>query len=351
MISVRKLEKSFGTTRVVHDVSFEVERGELVALLGPSGGGKSTVLRMIAGLDAPDAGEILIDGRDATSTRVQDRAVGFVFQHYALFRHMNVRDNVAFGLEARDVPRKQARARADELLELVQLSGLGDRYASQLSGGQRQRVALARALAPEPAMLLLDEPFGALDASVRADLRQWLRRLQRERGITAIFVTHDQDEALELADRVVILNRGRVEQCGKPSEVYDRPASPFVASFLGASNVLTGIVREGRLEAGAVALDASGQREGEARAYVRHHAVEVLGHTHDHTGTHSALRARIRAHARLGWRSRLELELADGRSLVAELPRERSESLALSVGDEVFVELRDPAVFVEDYVI
>jgi sulfate transport system ATP-binding protein len=351
VISVRALSKSFGRTRVVDDVSFEVQRGELVALLGPSGSGKSTVLRMIAGLEAPDAGEILVEGRDATRTPVQERSVGFVFQHYALFRHMNVRDNVGFGLEVRGTPRKEARRRADELLELVHLSGLGDRHPSQLSGGQRQRVALARALAPAPSMLLLDEPFGALDTKVRADLRAWMRGLQRERGITALIVTHDQDEALELADRVVLLHRGRVEQIGRPTEVYDHPASPFVASFLGSSNVLTGVVREGRLEAGAVALDASGSREGEAQAFVRHHQVEVLGHAQPTSEAGDQLRARIRAEVRLGWRTRLELELSDGRTLVAELPRDRSESLNLSVGDEVFVALRAPAVFVEDYVI
>src|SRR5262249_50750040 len=217
-IVVRELCKTFGATRVVDHVSFSIASGELVALLGPSGGGKSTVVRMSAGLEVPDSGEVVLNGAVATDARVQDRAVGFVFQHYALFRHMTVRENVGFGLSVRRRPRAEIDAAVRELLDLVQLGALGDRYPDELSGGQRQRLALARALAPRPSLLLLDEPFGALDAKVRAELREWIRALHHERQITSVFVTHDQDEALELADRVIVLHRGRVEQIGTPEE-------------------------------------------------------------------------------------------------------------------------------------
>ncbi len=244
-IVVRDLCKSFGAVKVVDHVSFEIPSGQITALLGPSGGGKSTVLRMIAGLEVPDAGEVVLNGVVSTKARVQERAVGFVFQHYALFRHMTVRQNIAFGLSVRGRPRAEIDAAVRELLELVQLGTLGDRYPDELSGGQRQRVALARALAPRPSLLLLDEPFGALDAKVRMDLREWIRRLHREREITSVFVTHDQEEAIDLADRVIVLHKGCVEQIGTPEEIYDLPATEFVASFVGASNVLQGEVKGG----------------------------------------------------------------------------------------------------------
>ena len=243
-IEVRNLTKSFGSFIALRDVSFTVNSGELVALLGPSGSGKTTLLRVIAGLETPDVGSVLFDGDDATRRDPRERGVGFVFQHYALFRHMTVFENVAFGLRVRPRDRRPTQdditRRVHELLELVQLDYLGDRRPSQLSGGQRQRVALARALAVEPSVLLLDEPFGALDAKVRQELRRWLRRLHQEIHLTSVFVTHDQEEALELANRVVVMNEGRVEQDAAPGEVIERPATPFVSSFLGNVNLFHG---------------------------------------------------------------------------------------------------------------
>ena len=247
-IAVRHLSKRYGTFQAVDDVSFDVPAGQLVALLGPSGSGKSTILRIIAGLETAETGTVELTGEDATAVPIQQRGVGFVFQHYALFRHMTVRDNIAFGLKVRKLPKAEIRARVDELLDLVQLAGYAARYPSQLSGGQRQRVALARALAPRPKVLLLDEPFGALDAKVRDELRTWLRRLHDEVHVTSLFVTHDQQEAFEVADQVVVLNRGRIEQMGPPQELYERPATPFVTGFLGSVNVLRGqtCLRHGR---------------------------------------------------------------------------------------------------------
>ncbi len=234
-IAVRNLSKRYGTFQAVDNVSFDVPAGQLVALLGPSGSGKSTILRMIAGLETAETGAVELTGEDATGVPIQHRGVGFVFQHYALFRHMTVRENIAFGLKVRKVKKAEIRERVDALLELVQLSGYAARYPSQLSGGQRQRVALARALAPRPKVLLLDEPFGALDAKVREELRTWLRRLHDEVHVTSLFVTHDQQEAFEVADQVVVLNRGRVEQMGPPQELYENPKTPFVTSFLARS--------------------------------------------------------------------------------------------------------------------
>ena len=246
-IEVRNLTKSFGSFIALRDVSVTVDSGELVALLGPSGSGKTTLLRVIAGLEAPDAGSVLFDGDDATRRDPRERGVGFVFQHYALFRHMTVFENVAFGLRVRPRDRRPSaediRRRVHELLELVQLDYLGDRLPSQLSGGQRQRVALARALAVEPSVLLLDEPFGALDAKVRQELRRWLRRLHQEIHLTSVFVTHDQEEALELANRVVVMNEGRIEQDAAPGEVIEKPATPFVSNFLGNVNLFHGRVQ------------------------------------------------------------------------------------------------------------
>ena len=242
MITVNSVTKRFGDFPALHGIDLKIEPGEFIALLGPSGSGKTTLLRIIAGLEFQDAGEVLFDGKDVSRIGVGDRGVGFVFQNYALFRHMTVAENIAFGLNVRkrrDRPKKAAiRERAAELLRLVQLDGLGDRLPSQLSGGQRQRVALARALAIEPKLLLLDEPFGALDAKVRKDLRRWLRELHRQMGLTSIFVTHDQEEALELADRVVVMDHGRIEQVGTPEEVYMEPATPFVGDFVGETNTL-----------------------------------------------------------------------------------------------------------------
>src|SRR6059058_1490471 len=259
-IEIRNVSKKFGEFHALRDVSLDVRSGELIALLGPSGCGKTTLLRIIAGLETADAGSILFSGEDTTEVHVRERQVGFVFQHYALFRHMNVFENVAFGLRVK--PRKerpsedQIREKVKRLLELVQLDWIADRYPPQLSGGQRQRIALARALAVEPRVLLLDEPFGALDAKVRKELRRWLRQLHDELHVTSIFVTHDQEEALEVADQVVLMNKGRVEQLGAPSAVYNYPASPFVYGFLGNVNLFHGRVHEGVLNVGGIAFDA-----------------------------------------------------------------------------------------------
>ncbi|HEY5972655.1 MAG TPA: sulfate/molybdate ABC transporter ATP-binding protein [Pseudoxanthomonas sp.] len=274
-IKIENLSKRFGEFVALDDISLNVREGELLALLGPSGSGKTTLLRVIAGLEHADAGRVLFGGQDASRLNVQERRVGFVFQHYALFRHLNVRDNIAFGLRVRRGkerwPETRIRQRVEELLSLVQLEGLESRFPSQLSGGQRQRVALARALAIEPRVLLLDEPFGALDAQVRRDLRRWLRELHDRTGLTTVFVTHDQEEALELADRVAILNQGRIEQLGSPAETYDEPASPFVYSFVGAVNRLPGQWRDGRLHVAGLdfAPPVTTPGEGAADLYVR----------------------------------------------------------------------------------
>ena len=263
-IEVQSVSKRFGGFLAIDEVSLRVETGELVALLGPSGCGKTTLLRLIAGLEMPEAGTVLFHGADASRRRAADRRVGFVFQHYALFRHMTVFENIAFGLRVRPratrPPAAEIEARVRRLIELVQLEPMTDRYPAQLSGGQRQRVALARALAVEPEVLLLDEPFGALDARVRKELRRWLRRLHDELNVTSIFVTHDQEEALEAADRVVVMNRGRVEQVGTPAEVYAHPASPFVYDFLGDVNLFHARVEQGKAWVGPVAFDAPARR-------------------------------------------------------------------------------------------
>jgi len=279
---LREITKSFGTFKVLDRVSMDVRDGGLVALLGPSGSGKTTLLRIIAGLEFPDAGTIEEDGHDITDTHARQRGVGFVFQHYALFRHMSVFENIAFGLRVRKTPQAEVTARVEELLRLVRLEGLGGRKPAQLSGGQRQRVALARALAVRPKMLLLDEPFGALDAKVRVELRQWLRRLHEEIGMTSVFVTHDQEEAFELADEVVVMNRGAIEQTGSPAEVFDRPATPFVMDFLGAVNVFHGRVENGRAYWHGIPIDYPDYPHAqarEARVYLRPHELEIAAPT------------------------------------------------------------------------
>ncbi len=263
--------KTFQTFRAVKDVSLEIESGELVALLGPSGSGKTTILRMVAGLEFADGGHIYFGDQDATDIPVRDRGVGFVFQHYALFPHMTVAQNIAFGMEVSKVKRDKAaiHARVAELLRLVRLEGLGERFPAQISGGQRQRVALARALAVDPKVLLLDEPFGALDANVRRELRRWLREIHSELGITTLFVTHDQEEALDLADRVVILKDGHIVQQGTPEEVCREPKSAFVMKFLGDANMLPAEVRDGRAYADGAVIDAAGIADGKAELYAR----------------------------------------------------------------------------------
>jgi sulfate/thiosulfate transport system ATP-binding protein len=274
-IRIEGVEQDFGAFPALRDVSLDIQPGELVALLGPSGSGKTTLLRVIAGLNSPDRGRILFDGENATNLPVQDRHVGMVFQNYALFKHMTVADNIGYGLRVRPRRTRPSRsaiqARVTELLQFMQLDGLGGRYPAQLSGGQSQRVALARALAIEPRVLLLDEPFGALDARVRKDLRRWLRDIHKQTGLTTVFVTHDQDEAMELADRVVVLNEGRIEQIGTPEELYDRPASPFVISFVGEAVALLVTIFDGHVTFGGreLHIDTHGLRSGPARVFFR----------------------------------------------------------------------------------
>lgn len=308
-IDVHAVSKTFGTFKALDNVSLNIASGELVALLGPSGSGKTSLLRIIAGLEWPDAGEIHFDGADALSLSVKERDVGFVFQHYALFRHMNVYDNIAFGLRVR--PRKvrksedEIRARVEKLLDLVQIGSLASRYPTQLSGGQRQRVALARALAIEPKVLLLDEPFGALDAKVRKDLRRWLRDLHNELNVTSVLVTHDQEEALEVADRVVVMGRGKIEQVGTPSDVYDAPASAFVHDFIGESVALPVQVEDGAVRIGErrLRLDAQGAPSGPARLFVRPHDIEIAP-----AGT-DALQGEVLAIRRFGPTHRVDVQV------------------------------------------
>jgi sulfate transport system ATP-binding protein len=350
-IEVRNLRKSFGNFVALDNVSLDVPGGELVALLGPSGSGKTTLLRIIAGLEPADQGTILFHGENATDRPVRERQVGFVFQHYALFRHMSVFENVAFGLRVR--PRKVRPPEGDiretvmGLLSLVQLDVLADRRPSELSGGQRQRVALARALAVKPKVLLLDEPFGALDAKVRKELRRWLRRLHEEVHVTSVFVTHDQEEALEVSDRVVIMNEGRVEQSGTPEAVYDRPATPFVYGFLGDVNLFHGRIHQGHVNIGDTQLDAPEWADASDRAgvaYVRTYDVE-LGHSPSGSSSLEAVVRNVRA---FGPIVRLELDLVnDGKTIEAHIPRGQFSQLAVSQGQMVYVSPKNLRVFAE----
>ena len=312
-IVASNVSKRFGDFAALDDVTVEVPDGSLTALLGPSGSGKSTLLRVIGGLDRPDAGTIEIGGVDVTKLPAHKRGIGFVFQHYAAFKHMTVRKNVAFGLDIRKRPKDEVRKRVDDLLELVQLSGFADRYPAQLSGGQRQRMALARALAIEPEVLLLDEPFGALDANVRKDLRAWLRRLHDEMHVTTVFVTHDQEEAMEVSDRIVIVNHGKVEQVGDPHELYDHPANDFVMGFVGP------VTRLGD-------------------TLIRPHDIEIR--LEPNGTTHSATIAHI---ARLGFEVRIDLALEDGQETSVQVTREESRVLDLEPGKTVFVRPRPTA--------
>ncbi len=306
-ITVENARKQFGDFVALDDVSIEVRDGSLTALLGPSGSGKSTLLRVIAGLEEPDSGRIVISGEDMTRVPVQDRNVGFCFQHYAAFKHMTVHDNVAFGLQIRKRGKKEIKDRVQELLELVQLGGFAHRYPSQLSGGQRQRMALARALAVEPKVLLLDEPFGALDARVRTELRRWLRRLHDEVHVTTIFVTHDQEEAMDVAEQIVVMNDGLVEQAGTPTDLYDHPNTEFVMSFVGSANRI-------------------GSR------LVRPHDVQLA-----HIATPNSEEAMIDRIVHLGFEVRCELTLADGNPLIAQLTRAQVEELELQEKQIVYV--------------
>jgi sulfate transport system ATP-binding protein len=342
-ILAENLDKSFGGFQAVKGVSFNALEGKITALLGPSGSGKSTVLRMIAGLERPDAGRIWVDGEEQTNKSPQDRRLGFVFQHYALFRHMTVRQNVTFGLSVRKVSKGEQLSRVDELLELVGLEAFSSRYPDQLSGGQRQRVALARALAPRPKVLLLDEPFGALDARVRQELRRWLDELHRELGVTSLLVTHDQEEALELANEVVVMRRGEVEQIGTPDQIYNQPASPFVAGFVGASNVLRGVVWDGHVHFGHSAVAGAHHLDDgtEALAYIRPHDVEITVEPGE-----MSFPVHVERRIDLGWMSKVQLRLEDGQLLLAQLPNEEIEGVR--AGKDMFANLRNAKVFSGD---
>jgi sulfate transport system ATP-binding protein len=317
-IEVRNVNKKFGDFVALEDVSMTVTDGALTALLGPSGSGKSTLLRIIAGLETPDSGEVVIDEQNVTHSPARERGVGFVFQHYAPFKHMTVHDNVGFGLSVRKRPKEEIHERVNELLGLVRLDGLAGRYPSQLSGGQLQRMALARALAVQPQVLLLDEPFGALDAQVRAELREWLRQLHEEIHVTTVFVTHDQEEAMEVAEQIVVMNHGRIEQAGAPRALYESPSNEFVMSFIGPVNRL-------------------------GDAYVRPHDIELLEES-DGTGT-EALVERV---VHLGFEVRVELKLDDGREIWAQVTREQAQQLELKEGQIVAVRLPPPRVFEND---
>ncbi|NHZ80632.1 sulfate ABC transporter ATP-binding protein [Massilia sp. CCM 8695] len=350
-IEVSNINKRFGDFVALDNVSLQFPSGELTALLGPSGCGKTTLLRIIAGLEYPDSGRVLLDGEDASDRHVRERQVGFVFQHYALFKHMTVFENVAFGLRVkprRDRPNEQQiRHKVQQLLELVQLDWLADRHPPQLSGGQRQRIALARALAVEPRVLLLDEPFGALDAKVRKELRRWLRRLHDDLHVTSIFVTHDQEEALEVSDQVVLMNKGRVEQLGSPEQVYNNPASPFVYGFLGNVNLFHGRVNDGVMASGDASFSVPGHASatnGQGIAYVRPHDLDIDRYTPGAEGIVVKLR---RAHA-IGPLAQLDLERADNAELIdAVIPNERYRQLQLKEGETLVVRPRRMQVFVD----
>jgi sulfate/thiosulfate transport system ATP-binding protein len=314
MITATGITKRFGEFEALRGVSLEIPSGSLTALLGPSGSGKSTLLRVIAGLEVPDSGSVVIDGRDATALAPQQRGIGFVFQHYAAFKHMTVRENVAFGLRVRKRSKAEIAARVNELLGIVGLAGYADRHPGQLSGGQRQRMALARALAVEPSVLLLDEPFGALDAKVRAELRAWLRRLHDEVHVTTVLVTHDQEEAMDVADRIAVLNDGDIEQAGAPRELYERPATPFVMGFLGP------VTRLGA-------------------DLVRPHDVAISLHAED-----GALQAQVVRVVHLGFEVRVELALDDGDDVSVQLSRGEADELELATGDIIYVRALAPAL-------
>ncbi|MCP5268341.1 MAG: sulfate ABC transporter ATP-binding protein [Zoogloeaceae bacterium] len=337
-IEIKNVVKRFGSFVALDDISLDIPTGELVALLGPSGCGKTTLLRIIAGMESADAGEVSFSGQEATHLHARDRNVGFVFQHYALFRHMTVFENVAFGLRVKAKKQRPAEAeirkRVMDLLGLVQLDWLADRYPSQLSGGQRQRIALARALAVEPKVLLLDEPFGALDTKVRKELRRWLRRLHDEMHISSVFVTHDQEEALEVADRVVVMNHGRIEQIGSPDEVYSNPASPFVYQFLGNVNVF-----HNRLHGEWADVGSGAEADGKALSFVRPHDIDI-----EHAPVAGGLEAQVQDVHAIG--PVVRVELLHGSELVeVELTRERADVLTLSNGQRVWLKPRQVKVF------
>jgi sulfate transport system ATP-binding protein len=339
-IIISNVNKQFGSFQALSDINLEISEGKLVALLGPSGSGKSTLLRAIAGLESPDEGKILINSRDTTHVDIRKRNIGFVFQHYALFKHLTIRQNIAFGLEIRKRPKAEIKQRVQELLALIQLEGLGDRYPSQLSGGQRQRVALARALAVQPQVLLLDEPFGALDAKVRKELRAWLRRLHDEVHLTSIFVTHDQEEAMEVADEIVVMNQGKIEQIGSPAEIYDHPTTPFVMSFIGEVNVLpsTNQLLQPHLNNSI----GNGTIHASYSAFIRPHDLKVQTQADPDT-----IEAQVKRITHLGWEIQVELILPDQEIVIAHLSREQFSNLELQADQPVFIKTHQTKVFTE----
>ena len=351
-IKVENVSRRFGNFTALENVSLDIGEGELVALLGPSGSGKTTLLRVIAGLESADTGRVLLDGEDTSDLRVQQRNVGFVFQHYALFRHMTIFENVAFGLRVR--PRETRPSNAENkdtvngLLKMVQLDWLGDRYPHQLSGGQRRRIALARALAIEPRVLLLDEPFGALDAKVRKDLRRWLRNLHNEIKITSVFVTHDQEEALEVADRIVVFNNGRIEQVGEPDDVYDRPATPFVYGFLGHANRFSGTVDRGIGHFAGQQLDVPEYADtvsAPATAFSRPHEIDITT-----TPSEGVTPARFEHAVKLGPVVRIDLARVDNGELIeAELPHEQFRTLNPQQGQVVYLSPKRVRIFLDPH--
>lgn len=342
-IEVNHLNKSFGRFHAVQDASFQLGSGELVALLGPSGSGKSTILRMIAGLETPDSGSIKLKGEEATHLSAKERNIGFVFQHYALFRHMNVFENIAFGLRVRKSEKKLIDSRVSELLHLVQLQGLEHRYPHQLSGGQRQRVALARSLAPQPKVLLLDEPFGALDAKVREELRTWIRQLHKESQLTTLFVTHDQNEALEIASKILVIHQGRIEQEGSPEDIFDRPRTDFVAQFVGDTNFLDSVVSEPELVQWGpfrFTVDSKFKRGQKVRIYFRPSDVYV-------TSVPETLQVEAQIHAIhfRGATIEIVLEIEAGRHVIAHLPKGVAQAGKYYLGQKVFVGITAYHVF------
>lgn len=355
-IEISNITKSFDAFKALSNIHLKINTGELVALLGPSGSGKTTLLRIIAGLETADEGSIIFDGEDNTNKSTQDRKVGFVFQHYALFKHMTVFENIAFGLKVQPSKlrpsKEEIKKKVQELLSLVKMEELANRYPAQLSGGQRQRIALARALAVEPKVLLLDEPFGALDAKVRKDLRRWLRKLHDEYPITSVFVTHDQEEALDVADRIVILNKGKIEQIGTPEEVYDNPANPFVYNFLGNVNLFHGRVHDGKVDLGSIILDAPEHaKSGDKNviSYIRPHDIEISLEAQGNEYFEAEI-VFIRA---VGPIVNLELKrLKGGEYIEAEISKEIYKKLDLKEQQKVYVRPKDYKVFIsEDFVI
>ncbi len=352
-VEVKNLVKTFNSgedVAAVGGVSFVAPEGKVTSLLGPSGSGKSTILRLIAGLEEPDSGSIAIEGKDVTRVPVKRREVGFVFQSYALFRHMTVRDNIAFGMEIRKADKQAIDARVKELLALIQLEGYESRFPSQLSGGQRQRIALARALATQPKVLLLDEPFGALDAQVRVELREWLVEFHEKTGVTTLLVTHDQEEALELSQHVVLLNHGQVAQAGSPHELYDHPENPFVASFLGGANVLRTRVQGGRAEIGSRGVAApQGALDGtEVRAFVRPHDVRLAKPSASDGDLELGTVDRL---ARIGGNVKLTVTLPSGDAMSVQVSKLELDTLGIQLGDRVMVDVTSAKVFVDDYAI